>query len=186
MSSAHGEPAQPRNDENQPGSNLCSERKGQPPDTPQDERPCLLVGTDRGTPSQDALRAAAALAARLHARLEVVHVIDLADFPIDPDSPHWESDAQAAVDEQRRQVTEVLVSFTGDWAFHVRRGDPATVLAAMAGPLHALIIVIGAARSGRSAALARIIDGSVARTLLSQGRLPVLIVPAGTPQDASP
>lgn len=151
---------------------------------PQDEIGCLLVGIDRRPASQAALSTAAALATRLHARLEVVHVVDLADFPIDPDSPDWETSAEATVEDQRRQVTATLASFTGTWALHVRRGTPATVLAATADDSNALMIVLGAGQRGAAAALARMVDGSTVRDLVGpRQRRPVLLVPAGTPQD---
>ena len=47
--------------------------------------------------SHVALHTAAALATNLQARLEVVHVIDLSDFPIDPDSADWDTAAEATL-----------------------------------------------------------------------------------------
>ena len=92
-------------------------------------------------------------------------MVEMSDYPIDPDSPDWETAAATALHEQRQQVAHTLASFPGTWAFHVRRGDPATVLAAMANQNRALMIILGAGRRGPAAALARIIDGSVVRAL---------------------
>jgi nucleotide-binding universal stress UspA family protein len=152
---------------------------------PQDEQACLIVGIDQNPATVPTLTCATALAKRLHARLEVVHVVDISDYPIDPDNPDWETAAAAALNEQRQKVTRTLASFPETWAFHVKHGTPATVLTAMANQNHALMIVLGAGRRGRAAALARMVDGSVIRALTArQCQVPVLVVPAGTPQDA--
>jgi nucleotide-binding universal stress UspA family protein len=151
---------------------------------PQDEQACLVVGVDQSPATVPTLTCATALATRLHARLEVVHVVDLSDYPIDPDHPDWETAAGAALDEQRQHVTRALTSFPGTWAFHVRQGSTATVLTAMANQNHALMIVLGTGRRGPAAALARMVDGSVIRALTTpQHQVPVLVVPAGKPHN---
>ncbi len=53
----------------------------------------IVVGVNRDPASQEALIVAADLARRLHAHLHVVHVVDLADYPIDPDASDWEQRA---------------------------------------------------------------------------------------------
>lgn len=152
---------------------------------PQDELACLIVGIDQSPASLPTLYCASALATRLHARLDVVHVVDISDYPIDPDSPDWETAAVDGLNELRQKVTRHLASRPETWAFHVRHGTPATVLTAMANQNHALMIVLGAGRRGPAAALARMVDGSVIRALTApQCQLPVLVVPAGMPQDA--
>jgi nucleotide-binding universal stress UspA family protein len=50
----------------------------------------LVVGFDRDAVSRAALTVAADLAGRLAARLVVVHVVDLDDYPIDPEAADWE------------------------------------------------------------------------------------------------
>jgi hypothetical protein len=95
----------------------------------------------------------------------VVHVVDLSDFPIDPDSFDWDTAAEAAQEEQRRQVTRELAHFGGPWTFNLQRATPPRVLTDMATQSAALMVVIG---SGRSGAL---ID--------PYRRCPLLVVPAG-------
>lgn len=57
----------------------------------------------------------------------------------------------------------------------------------MAEQSNALMVVVGAGRSDPVAALVRIFEGSVAHDLVSHQRhQPVLVVPAGNPEDASP
>ncbi|MDX6585475.1 MAG: hypothetical protein QOI10_4659, partial [Solirubrobacterales bacterium] len=51
----------------------------------------LVVGYSEDPASGSALAVAADLAGRLFAHLHVAHVIDLDDYPIDPDSPSWEA-----------------------------------------------------------------------------------------------
>ena len=57
----------------------------------------LLVGHDVHAASREAVRFTADLAARLGAYLHVVHVVDLADTPIDADSAEWDDEARAAM-----------------------------------------------------------------------------------------
>ena len=127
--SRQDDPAEPLNEEGQRGSRAVEVLLGEASPTSQAETQCLLVGIDRHPASHVALHTAAALATKLQARLEVVHVIDLSDFPIDPDSADWDTAAEATLNEQRRQVTLELAHFTGPWASHVRSGDPARILA---------------------------------------------------------
>jgi len=52
--------------------------------------PAIVVGCNRHPASLSALGTAARLGQPLDAVLSVIHAIDLADYPIDPDSPDWE------------------------------------------------------------------------------------------------
>ena len=144
------------------------------------DTPCLLVGVNRHPSSYVALQTAARLATQLRARLKVVHVVDLSDFPIDPDSFDWDTAAEAAQEEQRRQVTRELAHFGGPWTFNLQRGDPARVLTDMANQSAALMVVIGSGRSGALASLLRALKGSVGHSLIGpHRRCPLLVVPAG-------
>src|SRR3954463_15216092 len=71
-------------------------------------RTTLVLGFDRDEASHAALAVAVDLAARLAAEIVVVHIVDLDDYPIDPDSADWEERAGEALAEERHQVEEAL------------------------------------------------------------------------------
>lgn len=186
---AQDHPTSPPHDEDPAGLHRVAGRPDRPASPSDRNTPCLLVGVDRHPSSHVALDIAAGLATRLRASLKVVHVVDLSDFPIDPDSSDWDTAAEAALEEQRSEVTRALAHFSEAWTFHIRRGDPARVLADMADQSSALMVVIGTGRNGPLASLFRALEGSVAHSLSGhQGRCPLLVVPAGcaaAPDDCS-
>jgi nucleotide-binding universal stress UspA family protein len=141
----------------------------------------IVVGFDRQPVSRRALEVAADLATRLGARLDVVHVVDLADYPIDPERGDWEELARAVLAEEHRVASEVL-STQGQvpWTYHAARGEPAHLLAAVADEQDALMIVVGSRGHGPLDALGRLLDGSVTRGLTGRSQhRPVLMVPLG-------
>ncbi len=138
----------------------------------------LVVGFDRQQVSLRALQVAADLAARLRAELHVVHAVDLADHPIDPDRPDWEEQARAAVAHERELAGQVLSGTDVPWTYHAARGDPVRLLSAVAEERDALMIVVGTRGHSRASAVIRLLDGSVTRALTGRHQQrPVLIVP---------
>lgn len=134
----------------------------------------LVVGFDRHPSGQAAVTTAACLASRLGARLLVVHVVDLEDYPLDPDAADWEEYAEAAVAREREQVRALLTGFDVPWEFLAERGDPAGRLIALAAEYDALMIVIGLPRPGLAVHL---LEASVARRVARRTDRPVLLAP---------
>lgn len=64
------------------------------------------------------------LAGRLHARLAVVHVVNLGDYPIDPDTPGWKQQARQTLADERRQVEEALRGHAYGWFYQAWHGSP--------------------------------------------------------------
>lgn len=141
------------------------------------QTPSLVVGWDRTAASRCALDVATDLATRLGAHLHVVHVVDLRDYPVDPDSADWEQAGQSQLDNERDEVTAHLSAWDGDWTYHLERGDPVRALADVGTRHGALMIVVGTRGSGIGPALQRLLTGtrSVSHTL-ENGRIPVLVV----------
>jgi nucleotide-binding universal stress UspA family protein len=121
----------------------------------------LVVGFDRYPSSHRALRFAIDLAAPLAAYLHVAHIIDLDDFPIDPDSADWEQRFAATVDEERTEACDLLAVLPGNWTYYAHGGNPAHVLASLADAHDALMIIIGTARGGLMSAVDRVLGESV-------------------------
>lgn len=138
------------------------------------EMPLLVVGYDRHPAAQSALRTAAELADRLRARLLVLHVIDLEDYPIDPDTADWETQAVRAVAAERATAEELLAAHRLPWSFQVEHGEPGQQVLELAARHDALMIVIGVARHEWGAHL---LTGSVAKHLTRHTDRPVLLVP---------
>jgi nucleotide-binding universal stress UspA family protein len=142
--------------------------------------PQIVVGFDSSVESVKALRVASDLAARLGAELHVLHVIDLGDYPIDPDGPDWEDQATARLSQHRAHVGDVLADRSGMWSYHAERGGGAAQrLSDLAEDLDALLIVVGTRGGGIGPALRRLLDGSVSRGLVRGHSRPVLVVPFG-------
>lgn len=139
------------------------------------ELPVFVVGYDGHTHAAGTLRFAAEFATRLGARLQIVHVVDLDDYPVDPDSAFWEKKAVEAVDEERSAASATLSHWCGQWSYGVERGDPVQALTRVAEQESALLIVVGARAGGflRQFLSGR---GSVANEL-SDGPFPVLVAP---------
>ena len=138
----------------------------------------IVVGLDAGKASRHALDTAAELASQLPARLDVVHVVDLKDFPVDPDAPDWEERMTSAVDEERDWARDHLASWAVSWDFHLRRGEPALAISALALEVHASMVVVGSYGEGIGPMMHRVFSGgSVGHRLVSGRRFPVLVVP---------
>lgn len=132
----------------------------------------IVVGFDRRPESTAALEAAADLASRLDAALYVVHVVDIRDYPIDPDSPDWEGRAQETIAGERASASRTLVGRELTWSFSVLSGDPAAGLARVAGGVDALMIVVGTRVRRWRGPLTYLPGSSVSRRLAKRAQRP--------------
>ena len=137
----------------------------------------LVVGFDRHDSSRQALRFAITLAAALNAHLHVAHIVDLEDFPIDPDGDDWQGRLIDALAEERAQACDLLRGSSGNWTYYVQHGDPAGALSVLADTHDALMIVIGTVRGGLMSALDRVLGESVSAHLLRHAERPIVMVP---------
>ena len=138
-------------------------------------RPWLLVGYDQHAASHQAVLVAAELARVLGAGVLLLHVIDLADYPADPEAAGWESASAELLLAQRREAERLLAGTGVEWNYRIVQDDPAQALTQVAQELDALFIVVGA--SGRGLAQ-RLWHGSVPQMLVRRQCKPVLVVPA--------
>ena len=143
----------------------------------------LVVGYDRSPSSRRAVLRAMDLGRRLGAVLEIVHAVDLADYPVDPDSPDWGAEVATAVGAEDAAVAGLLAGYEHPWSFRALYGDPATVLCRAADQADALMIVVGAAFHGAGhGMLSRMFSPSVVTRLVDRSGRPVLAVgPSGSP-----
>jgi nucleotide-binding universal stress UspA family protein len=139
----------------------------------------IVVGYASSAASRRALTVAAELAGDLAARLHVIHVVDLLDYPADPDLPDWEEQGTARLAAERDEVGSILADWPGQWSYQLQHGDPARALAEMAARVHARMIVVGTRHgSGFGAALERL--AGTARSVahaLERADTPILVVP---------
>ena len=138
----------------------------------------LVLGHSRDAASHEALRVAADLAHRLHAHLHVVHGVDLGDYPIDPDAADWEEQAQQTLAEQQEGVHAALAEAPEGWTYHASRGDPVTLISAVAEEHNALMIIVGTRGEGFGPAVERLLGRSVSHGVIRRQHRPVLVVPA--------
>ena len=123
------------------------------------------------------LNTAADLGRRLHARLHVVHVVDMADYPIDPDAADWEQQARQALVDERHTVETALGPSGVPWTFHAAHGEPANLLRTVADEFDALMFIVGSRGEGMSTVLSRLLEPSVTHSLIKRTHRPVLVVP---------
>lgn len=145
------------------------------------EKPVVVVGYDGHKQAAGTLRFAADFATKLGARLQVVHVVDLDDYPVDPDSAFWDEQEIDAVDEEKAAAASTLADWPGEWSYRVERGEPVEALTRAAVDVSAQLIVVGAREGGfiRQLLSGR---GPVMSELSDEG-FPVLVAPA-TPHQA--
>ncbi len=139
--------------------------------------PTLVVGHGQDPSSDHALLAALDLARRLGARLHVVHVIDLNDYPVNVDAPDWEERGAAALAAEQRRVERLLAGAPVPWTYATRHGDPVKVLCTAADEHDALLIVVGTRGEGLRRALGRLMDPSISHGVIQRQHRPVLVVP---------
>ncbi len=139
----------------------------------------LVVGHSRAPASQEALHVARELASSLNARLHVVHVVTLGDYPVNPDAADWEEQAQRNLAGQNDQVRTALAGCRQQWTYSVARGDPVSVICSAAENNDAFMIIVGTRGQGVGPTIDRIISGgSVSHGLIRRQHRPVLIVRA--------
>lgn len=134
----------------------------------------IVVGYDRHPASQQAVLVAGRLAEALDAHLTVMHVVDLEDYPIDPDRADWEEAAAEQLALEEEQAVALLAGHRLRWSYRTVRGDPAGQLAKAASDLDAIFIVVGA--TGKNV-VRRLTHGSVPQSLFNHQPRPVLVVP---------
>lgn len=137
----------------------------------------VVVGFDEEPQSQAALTFAIDLARRLGAHLDVVHVVDLRDYPVDPDSDDWESASSDNFTRTAEKVRAAVDDQAQSWSYYAWRGDPVHLLATVAEENGALMIVVGTHGAGFAATFHRMTTGSVSRGLIGYSHIPVLVVP---------
>lgn len=143
----------------------------------------LVVGYDQHAASWAALSFAAALAVRLNACLHIVHVVDLEDYPVDPDAADWEEGGQTQLNAEREQVRFALKGVDRPlWSYTAVRGEPVRCLLDAADKHEALMLVVGTPEHGLSATVNHLLAGSIERGLLRKSGRPVVVVPESKDQ----
>lgn len=136
----------------------------------------ILVATDFGPCSELAVDHAFALAARLGAKVHLLHVFSI------PGLPDGAAYAASALDDAEQAAGKRLAEFVrartdagllGEQS--VRMGDPAKVILQVAAQLDADLIVLGT--HGRRG-LSRLLLGSVAESVVHNAECPVTVVRA--------
>ena len=148
----------------------------------------LVLGHRHGPLGTAALRVGADLATRLRAALHVVHVVDLVDYPIDPDAWDWDQQADRALLAERRDVETELAELGTPWTYRADRGDPVSLLRQVADDHDALMIIVGTRGEGAGSGLSRLLGTpSVSHGLVARTHRPVLVVPphAAAPPNAT-
>ncbi|MEU0133041.1 universal stress protein [Streptomyces sp. NPDC006296] len=140
----------------------------------------LVLAFEDSPRSDAALAFAAGLAEQLGATLHVVHVLDLTDYPIDPDlagSPQETELVERAAARARHEISERLRGFTCSWTYTGETGNPVLRINRAAHRHGAAAIVVGASTPGLAGTLHRSLKGSVLRELVRHARRAVMIVP---------
>ena len=142
--------------------------------------PVFVVGYKNSDDSRHALQTAIDLAGPLGALVRVVHVVEPGDYPIDPDSEDWEEWGRMNLELIGEQVSAYIRDLPGA-ACSIERGDPATVLHAVAAETGAVMIVVGLPTHG-AGLWSRLFTRPVSASVTKHLRTPVLLVPGPDPQ----
>jgi nucleotide-binding universal stress UspA family protein len=140
-----------------------------------DVTPVMVVGYKNSDDSRHALDTAIGLAEPLGAVVHVVHVVELGDYPVDPDSEDWEERGRMHLELIGEQVSARIRAVPGA-TFSVDHGDPATVLHEVAADKGAVMIVVGLPAKGVGP-LSRLFTRPVSTTVIKHLHTPVLLVP---------
>ena len=136
----------------------------------------LVVGFDQDATSRAALQFAVDLGTRLQARLHLVHVTHLSDFPVNLACDDWEQQGEQTLAAQRAYVERALQSYPFGWSYAIWHGEAATALASAAEQRDALMVIVGRHRRGMGTLAHRFVDGSVSRRLPGRSGRPVVVV----------
>ncbi|MEU5656861.1 universal stress protein [Streptomyces sp. NPDC047737] len=144
--------------------------------------PCedLVLAYEDALRSGAALTFAAELAGRLGATLHVVHVIDLNDYPIDPDlaeSPQERQFVERAADRAYQEISDFLRKFSCAWTYSVETGNPVLRINQVAERHAASAIVAEASTPGLAGIFHRSLKGSVLKELVKSARRVIIVVP---------
>lgn len=139
----------------------------------------VVLGHQAGPYGRAVLRHGADLARRLGAALHVVHVVDLSDYPIDPDAADWEQQAGQHLAAEQREVETALGDLPGSWTYHAAHGDPVALLRRVADSYDALMFVVGSRGESAGSVISRLLGTrpSVSHGLIARSHRPVLVVP---------
>lgn len=138
----------------------------------------LVVGWDTHPPSTAALHFGIDMGRRLDACVHVVHILDMDDEPLDPDSDSWEDQARIAVDAAEAEALKELASQGVAWKYHSAYGPAAATLLGVAQQYEALMIILGSPRGGLASALDTLLGQSVSHRLIGAKSVPLVLVPA--------
>ena len=138
----------------------------------------ILLATDGSRDAEVALRAAADISERSGAALHVVHVWTDAMPPANPglvpdDSRCLEEEAAKLL---RRQAWNARAARGRVAREHLREGEPAEEIVAVAKELNADLVIVGNRGVGR---VRRLITGSVSEGVVHRASCPVLVVRGG-------
>lgn len=139
-------------------------------------KPVLVVGYKDSDEGRGALEQALDLAIAMDADVHVVHVVDLDDFPVDPDSGDWERQGRAELDRIRDQVLDRAAQAPMKVTYAAVPGDPAGVLHEAAAERAAVMIVVGV-HPEASSPLSRLFSRPVSHAITRHLACPVLLVP---------
>jgi nucleotide-binding universal stress UspA family protein len=146
----------------------------------------LVLGYRASPYGHAVLHHGADLAARLGAALHVVHVVDLSDYPIDPDSPDWEQQAQKTLAAEQRDVEAALARLSGSWTYHAAHGDPVALLRQVADQYDALLFIVGSRGESAGGVISRLLGTrpSVSHGLIAHSHRPVVVIPPHAADEA--
>jgi nucleotide-binding universal stress UspA family protein len=148
----------------------------------------LVVAYESSPCSDTALEFAVDLAERLDARLHIIHVVTLADLPVDPDLAGSELEGEllrTSLDRDRADAEKIMAAFGGEWTYSNATGNAVRRINAAAGECDALAIILGMSTRGVRGVIHRLLKGSLGREMAKRSDRAVLTVPACPARPAS-
>ena len=161
--------------------------------SPEPVQPSVIVGVMPGQPdivvTQAALFASRFGAELICAFVDASHYVvsvgidgTIMSQPIDPDSPEFRD---SVFDPELEDHLGVLLADAGiPWSTRLLAGEPGRALAALAGHMEALMIVVGTREATFRGGVREFFNGSVAVHLTHRQHRPVVVIPLGPTESA--
>ena len=135
----------------------------------------VAVGHSRG--QSDTLESAISLGESLEAELLAIHVVDVKDYPIDPDAMDYEKVGRASYAVTADHVATRLKDYPYGWRWIVTKGSVHQKIVEVAKEQNCQLIIVGTDLQSSTKGTLQRVHTTMAGKVTALSAIPVLIVP---------
>jgi nucleotide-binding universal stress UspA family protein len=145
---------------------------------PSDRGKPIAVAIGHHPNQTSTLATAISLGNRLGVELIAIHVINVSDDPIDPDSMDFEVEGSRLVAEVHDNALSQLDKYQHGWRWKVSKGSVADQIVSIATEGKCQLIVVGGGRRRHGSQKMATFHSTTARQIISISLIPTLVVPS--------